>query len=272
VAHLIYLSISQHPQVFIPLRETRFFLYDPEEYNSGAYQGPTIHIRSLSEYEALFEGVTNEKAVGEKTPFYLYYESAIDNIQRTLPDVKLIFSLRNPVDRAYSIYWLGAREGKKRLPVDEALTPTSHFVTGGFYYTALSKWYARFDRSQIKVVLVDDLKKSTQLVFEDICDYLNVNSKFEIPDPIPKNPGGKPKNRVIAKSFYSIRHNSIYKSVKPMIPKNLIDKVNQYRSDNIQKPPPIDPKLAERLRSYYQDDIVQLEELIDRDLSAWKSG
>ena len=50
-------------------------------------------------------GKTNGKFItGEASPQYIYHTYSLDRIQKTLPNVKLILLLRNPIDRAYSAY------------------------------------------------------------------------------------------------------------------------------------------------------------------------
>jgi hypothetical protein len=47
-----------------------------------------------------------------------------------------------------------------------------------------------------------------------------------------------------------------------------------YRTFNLtenKKYPPMDPAMRARLDAYYRDEIVELEKLIGRDLSAWKT-
>lgn len=263
--------LKQHPQIFMASGEPRYFLYGSES-NSSEGLKLKISVRTMSDYAALFNGVTNEIAVGEKSPFYIYSENAIKNIRKTIPNIRLIFSLRHPIDRAYSAYWLDVRNGIKTLPVEEALTITSNYVTGGCYYAYLSKWYDYFDRSNINVVIFDDLKKSPQTVFQDLCHYLGVEGNFILSDTNAKNASGKPKSRIVARIFYSLRRSKVYKLSKPIVPDNLRNLTLQYRDKNVSKKIPIDKKLADRLESFYHDDINQLEKLLERDLSAWKSG
>src|SRR5689334_25080325 len=58
--------------------------------------------RGVEWYEAQFEGAGGVRAVGDATPGYMYSREAIDRMAALLPDVRLIATLRNPVDRAYS--------------------------------------------------------------------------------------------------------------------------------------------------------------------------
>ena len=94
----LYSYFREHPAIFMPeLKEPRFFGYEG--------QGDRIRfpVRTLEEYTALFDGVTTETAIGEATPHYLVYPVAAQRIRDLIPGVRLIASLRDPVDRAYSV-------------------------------------------------------------------------------------------------------------------------------------------------------------------------
>ena len=103
----LYHYLNQHPQVYMsPMKEPRFFALENEKLN---FQNPDkainkTSVTSLSEYYKLFDGVTNETAIGEASPLYMYSTKAVERIAHYVPTAKLIAILRNPVDRAYSCY------------------------------------------------------------------------------------------------------------------------------------------------------------------------
>ena len=84
--------LCTHPDIFMPKkkrangREIHFFNNDKN------------FAKGIEWYEKQFEGWNGEKAIGEKTPSYLCTPCVPERIHRFLPDVKLIFILRHPVD------------------------------------------------------------------------------------------------------------------------------------------------------------------------------
>jgi hypothetical protein len=263
--------LRQHPQIFMAEGEPRFFLHNPDPTDTSEVYDLKIDVRSLPEYEALFEGVTDEKAIGEKTPFYIYAPGAMGRIKATLPDVRLVFSLRNPIERAYSSYWLAVRNGQDVGSVEEFLTPSSDYIATGYYYAYLCRWYQTFDPARIKVVIFDDLKQSPQAVFQDLCRFLEVDDGVVLADTTAKNAGAKPSNRALAKTIKGIRSSAVFETIRPMIPKAWREPLKQMEAKNYEKPPAIDKDLVARLRPLFEDDIRQLEGLLGRDLSVWRT-
>lgn len=262
--------LKQHPDVFMsPFKEPRFFAYDP--HNAGHIDGHGLRfpIKTLEEYAALFEGSDGYKAVGETSPHYLRSDTAPRLIKETIPQVRLIFSLRDPVKRAYSSYWHRVRLGLEDRPADVVLQPGDQAVEHGLYHAWLTCWYEYFDSTHIKIVLFDDLVRDALSVFADICRFLEVNDTF-VPDLTVKNKGGMMKNQRIGRIYEQIKTHPLRQAINPLVPQRLRQKMIDTRNNNLEEPPPMPADLARRLYDYYHDEIERLESFLDRDLSAWK--
>lgn len=262
--------LKQHPEVYMsPFKEPRYFAYDPAGTADADGNGLHFPVTSLEQYAALFAEATDEKAVGEVSPHYIISPIAPRRIAETLPDVKLIFSLRHPVKRAYSVYWQAVRLGNESRPVEQALTAAEHRVRNGRYYALLQKWYEQFDAAQIKVILFDDLARDALAVFQDVCRYLGVDDTF-VPDLTIRNKGGALKSQRLGRFFEQLKNSPLKQAIDPAVPGWVRDRVSDMRNRNFEEPPPIPPDVAARLNAYYREDIEQLEDFLGRDLSIWK--
>ena len=101
--------LIEHPDVFMARpKEIHFFNH---KFDKG-----------IAWYKAYFQDWAGQSAVGEATPGYLNHPEAPGRIKATLGDeLKLIASLRHPIDRAYSAFWHYTRRG--RIP------PETDFAT-----------------------------------------------------------------------------------------------------------------------------------------------
>lgn len=261
--------LQQHPEVYLsPEKEPRYFLLEGDN-QVETKPGPKITIRTMEQYLALFDGVTDEKAIGEATPFYMASDVARKRIKETLPDVRLIFSLRDPVARAYSSYWYNVASGKVDKPIEEALSIDNPNVTSWTYYAHLSEWYKTFDPSQIKVILFEDLRADTLGVCRDIFSFLGIREDF-VPDLTVRNKSGVVKNQALAKFYRSVKSSRLNQAFHLRLPLGLRNTFVKMQSKNVEKAPPIPPEIEQSLSAFYRDDTEQLEQLIGRDLSIWK--
>ncbi len=261
--------LKQHPDVFMcPLKEPRFFAYDVDNPDHVAGRGLRFPIKSFDEYAALFSEADDQHALGEVSPHYLISPVAPRRIREALPDVRLIFSLRHPVKRAYSIYWHDVRLGKESRSVEEALAESEYAVTHGLYYSWLSNWYACFDPAQIKVILFDDLQSDAQGVFADLCRYLGIDDAF-VPDLKVRNKGGALKHERLGHFYERLKTHPLRQALDTLVPQGLRKRLIDARNRNFEEPPPLSPTLAAYLSDFYREDISRLEQLLGRDLSAW---
>jgi hypothetical protein len=109
----LYHLLDRHPEVYMArpvVPEPKFFLVDE------------LYCRGLDEYsKTWFADVPPGRKAGEKSTNYLESPVAAERIHRDLPDVRLVFILRNPVDRAYSNYLWTKRNGLETEDFETAL-------------------------------------------------------------------------------------------------------------------------------------------------------
>ena len=123
----LYAYLKQHPQVFMTIpKEPTFF---GNEGTDGLFNGPhdedrAYHSRvitNFADYKALYDRVTNEKAIGEASIYYLYLPKAPEQIQKYVPKAAMFAVLRNPADRAYSAYTHVVRQARERRSFADSL-------------------------------------------------------------------------------------------------------------------------------------------------------
>ena len=279
----LYRYLRQHPEIYMsPVKEPRFFVYDGDDLDP---QHP-IHrttINKLKSYQALFDGVSNEKAIGEASPAYLVEPKAPVRIHHYIPDAKLIAILRNPAERAYSHFLHLIKKnyeschdfGLALQNVDElrmgSWMPRRDYLLFGYYYLCLKRYFDIFDRTQIKVFLFEDLKSDTASLLQDIFRFLEVDDLF-VPDVSqPYSVSGIPNSRMLH-NFLSKPSPlmSLIKSIlTPFISKSRRQRLLfGLRNMNLRYPP-LTQKVRSHLVNLYREDILNLQELIKRDLSEW---
>jgi hypothetical protein len=268
----IYRYLDQHPDVFMcPDKGPNFFGYEDARNWQWHEEGEPPLLRhfkvaTLEEYEALFAGVADERAVGEVSPQYFRCPTAARRIQEVIPDVKLVASLRNPADRAFSGFLMRTRRGETVDDAHVELTAESSHVKEGFYFTRMKRFYDAFDREQIKIYLFDEFRKDPAEVVRDLLGFLGVDTGF-VPDTTVKhNPANVPRSALLNRVLYQPR---VIRTVKAVLPARLERTAKRLRQRNLSPAPSFPADLRAQLLDLYRDDILRLEELVDRDLSGW---
>src|SRR6056297_715161 len=122
----IYHYLKQHPDIFLSdeQKEGRYFSRMKGNFNGPGDSGINEYIiPDIEHYRPLFNNHSNEKAVGDISPEYLYFhQQAIPLIKKILGDeTKIIIILRSPVERAFSGYMHFKRDKRESLSFEEAL-------------------------------------------------------------------------------------------------------------------------------------------------------
>ncbi len=271
----LYRYLDQHPQVFMcPVKGTNFFGYEDARAWKWTDQGDPPLLRhfqatTFEEYEALFAGASDEIAIGEASPQYFRCPTAARRIHECIPDVKLVASLRNPADRAFSGFLMRTRRGEAVKSPYEELTPQASHVREGFYYNRLKRYFDTFARHQIKVYIFEEFKEDPARIVVDLLDFLRVDTSF-VPDTSARhNPSGVPKSRLLSRLFFNP---TLIRIAKSVLPEGMQRTAKRVQRQNLRTPPKFPADVRAELLDLYREDIHKLEVLLDRDLSIWLNG
>ena len=191
--------LRAHPGVFLPpLKEVHYF---------------SLHFdRPLPWYESVFASARPGQVAGEITSYYLFHPAAPARIAATVPGVRLIVLLRDPVDRAISGYFHSRRHGMEPLGIEEAFEAeeertrdaerdlaepgrrnSSHqwhgYVARSRYELQLPRYLERFPRSQVLLIRSEDLFAEPVVACRSLLDFLGL-PPLDRPSPMPRADAG----------------------------------------------------------------------------------
>lgn len=281
----LYHYLRDHPEIFMPEnKEVRYFDRN-DRYGDKEW------------YLEHFESVTDETAIGESSPPYFYesivrdesgeYQGLMDNsiTARVLgfnSDMKIVISLRDPVNRAYSQYWKNRNNkniddnksfrkvieeeiNQKRTPEE---TPAC-WLYKNKYSIHLKPWFENFPDNQIKIIIFDKWIQEPETILEEICEFLEVDSSYDFSDVLDeeKNSSKICKSKLLK---YAYRKNPLLKYFyrNHVLDTRLEDLVKKFTHQDGY--PDMSKETREFVYEQLEDDIEETEELLGRDLDVWK--
>jgi hypothetical protein len=272
----LYYYLEQHPEIYMsPVKEPNFFSSQEQENAADA-------VTNIGTYQDLFRGGSGKKALGEASHSYLYEPRAAADIKRYVPEAKLIAILRNPIDRAYSHFLHMVRTGME--PLDDFAQALREeevrihkertfqdYIGRGLYYNQLKRYFETFPREQVRVYLYEDLSGAPLSTVQDAFRFLEVDDSF-VPDvSLRRNVSGQPKYKTLDGLLR--RQSRIKHAAKIYLPARMRWRLSKAFDDlktrNLAEPPPVQSKVRRQLIGVYREDILQVQELIHRDLSGW---
>lgn len=274
-------ALDQHPEIFMcPVKEAGFFWAYGENLT---YQEPGSQklrfrvVDNLEQYQKLFENVARQKAIGEASVRYLCNPKSPSLIHQFIPQAKLIAILRQPADRAFSAYLHNLRDGLEPCQqFSEAIAQEKQgirdkwiglqYLESGLYFAALQRYLQFFDRSQLFIRLFEDLQKEPQVLFKDLFNFLEVDETF-VPDLEHRhNVSGVIRNFWLRWLWTNTVNLRVY--LRPILNARLRHNLSEWVYQDVEKQS-ISPQLRGELTEYYRQDILQLQDLLGRDLSHW---
>ena len=282
----LHYFLKQHPDIYMsPEKEPHFFSFEGK-----TSQNPGI-VTNLECYQALFDDCKHEKVLGEVSPSYMSNLEALKGIKSYIPEVKLIAMLRNPADRAYSQFLHEVREGREAITdFGEALKnhdriekrdreqgikrgPWCYYKPQGYYYNHLKPYFDTFGASQLKVCIYEDFAEDPVTVLQEMFLFLKVDHTFVPNVAMIFQKTGYPKIRLLSTILDSKKSHPVKYMLKSIIPSKQLHFFlgMKLRNWNLVKPP-LSSDIRAKLLEDYREDILQLQNLIQRDLSKWFLG
>lgn len=241
--------LKEHPEVFLPdEKEIHFF----DRFYENGFQW---YLNKFSE--------ADDKLCGEITPNYYQVEGALERIKKDLPQVKIIYILREPTSRAHSQFQLFSENRFKNKTFDEVLETELVVSDLSMQGRHLKKLNTLFKREQILVLFYDELATSPEIFLKRVFEFLSIDLDFQ-PSHLNKRmnrivlPGLQNKLRKIGLGWLI---NLVKKSPLSELIKDSFHNTKQTKNKKT-----IPSKLSTRFNS----DIKTIEDELGVNLSHWK--
>jgi hypothetical protein len=252
-------ALGEHPQVYMaPAKEIHYF----DRHFS----------RGLGWYEQHFAGADGRTAVGEATPAYLFEDVVPPRMVGTLPDARLIAILRDPVERAYSHYWLERGLGREPLGFREALEaePARMSADGASprinqaylgcstYLPQLRRFCEHYPRQALLVLVLEDFAQDPGRTYGAVCRFLGLEEGF-----VPLEVGEQ------LNAYREYRSLWLRRAMRggPRTPlRRLLARLNERRGSGY---PPMDHHIRRELQERFAEHNAELAAWLGKDLSVW---
>jgi len=266
----LYHYLRDHPQIFMPaIKAPEFFA---EEGNWG---------RGIAWYRRQFEGAgADVVAIGEASNVYTKfprYQGVPARIAQHIPRARLVYVVRDPIDRIRSHYQTRLTEGTERAPIGRAVRENPIYVDYSRYAMQLDRYLDHFPREQLLVITAEDLRGDRLATIRAVYAFLGVRH-----DHMPGD---------LDRVFYETRHRAprspvpvwLRKGLKRHLPaakrakeleNNLIRAIRGLRRSS-EAPPPLPERLVipddvrAELADTLREDVGRLRSFLGPGFDGW---
>ena len=263
--------LRAHPQLCLPanLKEVQFF-------NRYSDRGPEWYASLFSHCDGRRPaGMARTQKRGEISPQYLSDEGCPGRIAALLPEVRLVVSVRDPVQRAYSQYKHWVEERGYREPFETFLAEHPSALARGEYFRSICRYLDHFPLDQVHVLLAEELFSGPQPVLRDVFAFLGVDpSAAPAPVARPQNVSAVPRfhrlyvgTKRVTRWLYDRGGARVVDAAKSLGAPRLFEPRSPRRAFK-----PLTAETVERLREHYAPDVAGLSDMVGRDLAGYWWG
>jgi hypothetical protein len=287
----LFYALDQHPEIYMsPLKEPCYFSREIrlENFHPSLQPQMRASLQSLrryldegapgkrfggmisdwDDYLRLFSHVRQEKAIGEGSVCYLWSGTAASAIASVIPHARIIIVLMDPAERAFHQYLKSISDGtvshsfQKHLDLAMRAGPElgiyHPFLAFGNYAAQVQRYMDNFPPHQLHISLYEDMQADYGRWFSGLLSFLGVENSF-VPSEVDV-PSTPHIPRFVKAGF-------LLRRALRMTPRPLKPYIK--RAIYLKELPELNAEDRTVLVRYYRDDILRLQDLIQRDLSAW---
>ena len=256
----LHTLLSGHPEVVMPTRRKEVNFFD-RHFDRG-----------LAWYEEFFDAADGAcRAIGEISPQYLYCNQCPERIAATLPAVKLVVSLRHPVERAYSQYGFVVQRRNFRGSFDEFLSSRPKALEMGFYSRYLRDYLQVVDRARLLSLVFEEMFADRELAARSIAGFLGVSvDGFDTSATSDKvNASSVPSHGGVSGLAVTVG-----RRLRRWGLEGVVDFGRRHGAQQLiargEPFPRLDRETKSRLSEPYQEEFDELERCLGIDLSVWR--
>ncbi len=257
--------------IFMPEKDEPSFFFADEFRPSGFKMAKTI---SKEQYLNYYKGVTTEKFIGDGSAIYYSDPKNPELIKKNIPNAKIIFIIRNPINRTYSDYLHTFMHIAVKESFHEALQKINNqkgeknyplFIKDSFYFDTIKRYFETFGRKNVKIIIFEEFIKNEKETVEEVLDFLGIkantnNVHFKKYNVTHSPRGGVSKFILKSPKLRNFAGKFIPESKKHKVVNSLLLKWDSEK-------PKMDDIDRDFLYKIFKEDVRKIEELLDKKVS-----
>jgi len=252
----MYHYLRAHPQVFMPeTKELNFFVG-----NDGWPKG-------ISWYERHFDTAGEALAIGEASPNYTKYplfSGVPERVAKLVPEIRLVYLVRHPIERFRSGYLDEVRRGRQRNPIETTLASNPGYLAASKYAMQIEQYLEFFPRERLLVVTTEDLRRKRAATMRVVHEFLGVDdvAPAALTDEFNRTEG-KRILRPLARRLRQLPGARAGARLMPGVSRWLgTTPLDPGRAE-------ISPAFEQQLRDLLRDDVRRLRGYLGEDFDGW---
>jgi len=230
--------------------------------------------KGLEWYENQFENKSCKYRLDASTSYSAGFGGSPNHILKKIsdfsPNAKILYIVRDPIERTWSSYWHAVRAGLERDTFEKTIQKTNcPHITGSEYKKRLNEIYSFFPKKNVLVISFSDFKSTPNEVLRKIYDFLGIEQQYTRDESnTHSNKSFKWRGAFFWLTYVpSPWFQIVYKSVKAILPSAFMTKIKSAISEPVPK---INAEQAEMVKSIIDLDIREFEKELNLNITSSK--
>lgn len=272
----LHAYLGRHPEIFMSEPKEPCYFVDLDDLESPArevVEGWGFW-RSEASYLALFEGAGKARVIGESSTNYSKaprMPGVPERIVSFNPEAKILYVMRDPVERSISHYWHAVGQRKERRDLVDAIRDEPHYREVSHYAMQLAPYLRLFGADRVRALTFEALVADPAGELHSIFEWLGVDSDVQVDDGgLHENPTPAELERVRGGGkLDAFRDSSLWNRLGPLVPASIRRWGRGLAAETVDRSEADVAHAAELLRPYQLRETAELARMLDRSFDEW---
>jgi hypothetical protein len=241
-------QLAIQPGIFMSqLKEPNYFS-DDDQYAKG-----------WDWYYSHFEPAQENDLCGESSTHYTKlptYPQTTQRLYHHLPNVKLIYVMRHPIDRLVSQYIHEWTQKVISTDINQAIEQHPELVEYSRYSMQLKPYFDSFGKDRVLPVFFENLCQNPQTELERICDFIGYSGKAKWDEELGTRNRSTERMRKSAWRELVVEAPILKEVRQQLIPKEFRNWVRSWWT--MKKKPELTPENYQYLQKIFDEDLAVL--------------
>ncbi|MBE9040779.1 sulfotransferase [Oscillatoriales cyanobacterium LEGE 11467] len=258
--------LGEHPEIFMSQqpKETQYFV---KELNWS---------KGEEWYLSIFASANGARIVGESSTDYTKaprYQGVVERIAQFNPDARIVYIMRDPIERAISHYWWEVRWSAEGRPMKEAVKSVKDIIDTSYYAMQLAPYLETFGRDRVMTLTLEELSANPQQNLAALFEWLEVDPSFVPPSLNRRDNAATEKvSKVWGSSYISkLRGTPAWEALKRIIPSQVRASAIKTLSRPVERDFSDVNQAIDYLRPIQRQQTDELCQLLNRQFPEWKT-
>lgn len=229
---------------------------------------------NLDDYHSLY-APEDGQLCGEASTMYTFLPEYVETYSRLYaynPNLKLIYMMRQPVERIVSHYTHNFVRRIDERPPEEAIMADPAYINRSRYSVQIRPYLELFGSENVLLLIFEEYIADQIATLKRIATFLGINSStFDLSDTTPKHQSTG-NFYLRSEGLREFTKTSLFRKVRPYIPAGIRQPIRKQFSDKIDEKPQFSDALKQTIWRFVEDDVIAMEQLLNRHLTAWRQG